>query len=659
VLRLQAALPVCMVVALLAASCAPVLAQKSSTKPSNDDCLTCHGDSSLTREVNGKSVNLYVAPDKFNDSMHGSMFSCLDCHTDVKSSPHDIAPAKISCTQCHAEEQSAYDRSLHARRNHDHGGNGATCADCHGSPHELLAATDAKSKVNHANIPTTCGGCHGQKFVMQTTGLTTQPFLSYQESVHGRAIRAGIMKAAVCTDCHGTHEILSASDPKSPIFKFNVPQTCGKCHEQVEKQFAASIHGQAVARGNSQAPVCTDCHGIHAIKSPHDANSPVSVLSLAQATCARCHESVRLSEEFGIESRKATTYLASYHGLASRLGSHVVANCASCHGSHGILPSSDPRSSVNHANLLQTCGQCHPGVTERFVSGKIHIDYGFSQDKGSVAVRWIRRFYLAVIGVVIGGMLLHNFILWRWSALQSRRGRQQVQRMSGNQRWQHLVLLSSFVILVVTGFALKYPGSGYASLLGMSEGVRRITHRIAGAVLIAAGIYHICYAVFWREGRRMVRDFLPTKQDAISFWANVRYHLGAEIGAAQFGRFDYTEKTEYWAVVWGTVIMGVTGVMLWAKVYFGNLFPRWWLDVATAIHFYEAVLATLAILVWHFYSVFFSEHSYPMNWTWWDGKTDLKRYREAHCLDADMESANSPQPTEDTREAGRKTDESQ
>jgi hypothetical protein len=89
----------------------------------------------------------------------------------------------------------------------------------------------------------------------------------YQESVHGRATEKGSQKAAVCTDCHGAHEILPANDAKSPIYKFNVPATCGKCHTEIENTFMQSIHGQAIARGNGLAPVCTDCHGIHSIKS--------------------------------------------------------------------------------------------------------------------------------------------------------------------------------------------------------------------------------------------------------------------------------------------------------------------------------------------------------------------------------------------------------
>ncbi len=615
-------------VLLLAAQ--PVAAKK----PKNEDCLACHADATLTKDVDGKQVSLQVEPEHFKNSAHGAVLACVDCHKGVQATVHESTPPKVACAQCHADEQAAYDRSYHAKAIKAGDGKAATCEDCHGSVHALLPADDAKSRVHHANIPATCGGCHGQKFVMEATGHSSQPFVSYQESVHGKAVAAGKTNAAVCTDCHGAHEILAASNPKSPIFKFNVPDTCGKCHQGVEKEFVQSIHGQALTRGNSQAPVCTDCHGIHSIKSHIDPNSSVSAMNLAMTTCARCHEGVRLSEEFGVAGSRSATYLDSYHGLASKGGSKVVANCASCHGVHNILPSSDPRSMISRQNLAKTCGACHPGVNERFALNKVHVDSRVPVDVGSLAVRWVRKIYLGLIFTVIGAMLIHNLILWRFKAVARRKERGPVVvRMNRNQRMQHLVLLVSFIVLVVTGFALKYPDSWFANALGLSERLRSVTHRIAGVAMIAVGIYHLFYIAANRDGRRLVKDLLPGPKDALDALGTLRYHLGLGGRKAQFGRFSYGEKAEYWALVWGAILMAATGVMLWAKVWVGDLLARWWLDVATAIHFYEAVLATLAILVWHFYQVFFDPDVYPMNWAWWDGKMSRHHYEQEHGLD--------------------------
>jgi cytochrome b subunit of formate dehydrogenase len=622
---------------------------RAAQKLKDSDCLTCHGDSTLTTDENGKTVSLYVDKDKLKHSFHGRLFGCVDCHTDVKSLVHDAPPKKITCAGCHEAAQQAYARSMHAKPAKAGAALGATCVDCHGSAHEILTPGNPASPVNHANIPVTCGRCHGQKFITSSNGDSAQAFVSYQASVHGRAIENGSQKAAVCTDCHGAHEILAANEDHSPIYKFNVPATCGKCHADVTQAFMASIHGQGIARGNGLAPVCTDCHGIHSIKKHEDPNSPVAGKNLSQDTCARCHEGVRLSQEFGLPGNRVSSYMDSYHGLASKGGSVVAANCSSCHGVHNILPSSDPRSTINHANLGATCGQCHKGVTQKFTLTRVHLGDGTqNRDIDSVITRWVRLIYVPLIVIVIGGMFLHNLIIWRSKLAARRRAHPaMVLRMSVNQRWQHLLLLSSFIILVITGFALKFPNTWFAHVFGMGEHLRGIIHRLAGVALMSAGIYHVFYVIQSREGRRLICDIAPRPADGFDVLKAMRYYLGMSSEKPEFGRFNYAEKAEYWALVWGTALMGITGVIIWAKVWVGNLLARWWVDVATAIHYYEAILATLAIVVWHFYQVFFDPDVYPMNGAWLDGRMPLDHYREEHGLDTEAPAL--PDPRQDGR----------
>ena len=605
----------------------------AAKKPTNADCLACHGDASLTHEVNGKQVSLAVDEGKFNASIHGSIFTCVDCHDDVKSAPHEVTPLRVSCSKCHAEADHGYFLSIHAQARAKGDANAPTCTSCHGGPHEILPPSDPKSKVAHGNIPATCGSCHGQKFVMEKEGLSSATFVNYEESVHGKAVTAGSTKAAVCTDCHGSHEIRPANDPKSGIYKPNVPGTCAKCHDNMRQQYVQSIHWQAVERGDFEAPVCTDCHGIHTIKSHLDPESSVFAGNLARAVCANCHESMRMSEDYGFSGRRMTTYAASYHGLASRLGSTVVANCASCHGAHDILPSSDPRSSINKANLVKTCGQCHPGATDKFVQGKVHIDVPLSADISSIAIRWIRRIYIPMIIMVIGGMLLHNFLIWRKKAIAKRKAVQRtVVRLTLLQRIQHWCLLSSFITLVITGFALAYPASWLGMVFG--ENVRRYGHRIAAVVLLATGIYHAYYLIAIKEGRRALKDLLPTLKDGFDIRENLGYYFGLSSKRPAFARFNYAEKAEYWALVWGYFLMGITGLMAWFQVWVSHWLPRWSVDVALAVHFYEAVLATLAIVVWHLYQVIYDPDVYPLNWAFWDGKMPEELYHEEHPLDA-------------------------
>jgi cytochrome b subunit of formate dehydrogenase len=296
----------------------------------------------------------------------------------------------------------------------------------------------------------------------------------------------------------------------------------------------------------------------------------------------------------------------SYHGLASEGGSLVAANCSSCHGVHNILPSSDSHSTINRANLDATCSKCHKGVTQKFTLTPVHLADGVHpKDIGSILTRWVRLIYIVLIIVVIGAMFLHNVIIWRGKAVARRRMQNPMMvRMTTNQRWQHLILLTSFIILVITGFALKFPDSWIAIVLAMSEHVRSIVHRVAGVVLIAAGIYHVFYLASTRAGCRMIWDIAPRPHDLRDPIRAMLFYLGLSKTKPRYARFTYGEKAEYWALVWGTALMGITGIMMWAKVWVGNLLARWWVDVATTVHYYEAILATLAIVVWHFYQVF-------------------------------------------------------
>jgi formate dehydrogenase gamma subunit len=559
------------------------------------------------------------APDAGPDAM----LQCQGCHGPGKVPPY-LAGALF-----HTDAHSAYGDGYHAK-SVQNGRRAATCLDCHalnGDMTTMLPKNDPRSPISRANVATTCGKCHGDSSVMQGTGITTRPFLTYQESVHARALSRGDLGAAVCTDCHNGHDVLPASDPRSPIFKANVPQTCGRCHAGITVEFNESVHGIAAARGVSQTPVCTDCHGIHNILPGQIAQS-----ALRTNTCERCHEGVRLTEEFGIAGGRVASYQDSYHGLAKKLGSSVAADCASCHGVHNILPSTDPKSTIAQANLALTCGQCHPGASENFANSKIHVNSPLSQDPGSVGVRWVRFFYLGLIVVTVGGMFLHNALAWRKKlAARMRAERRTIVRMTRSQRIQHWLLLTSFIALVVTGFALVYPDIFFD--LGMTEEMRRLVHRVAAIVMLGVGAYHVVYLVAAREGRSWLRDMVPVMKDVRDLVQALRYYLSGNVARPKFLRFGYAEKAEYWAVVWGTVIMGATGLMIWFKIDLFGFLPRWWVDIAIAVHFYEAVLATLAIVVWHFYHVMFDPDVYPVNLAFYDGRVSDELYREEHELD--------------------------
>jgi cytochrome b subunit of formate dehydrogenase len=199
-----------------------------------------------------------------------------------------------------------------------------------------------------------------------------------------------------------------------------------------------------------------------------------------------------------------------------------------------------------------------------------------------------------------------------------------------NQRGQHWGLLTSFIVLVITGFALQYPDGWLGILAGGSEGVRRIIHRIAAIVMMVVGVYHLIYVFFNKEGRQWLWDMLPAWKDFTDFWQNFMHFVFKKGDPPKFARFRYADKAEYWAVVWGTILMGLTGLMIWFKVGIFGFLPRWAVDIAIAIHFYEAVLATLAIVVWHFYHVIFDPDVYPLNWAFYDGMMSEEMFKEEH-----------------------------
>jgi cytochrome b subunit of formate dehydrogenase len=126
---------------------------------------------------------------------------------------------------------------------------------------------------------------------------------------------------------------------------------------------------------------------------------------------------------------------------------------------------------------------------------------------------------------------------------------------------------------------------------------------------------------------------IPTTKDVRDLVSNFGFYLGLRKRKPPIDRFGYTEKAEYWAVIWGTFIMGLTGLMIWFKLGLFSFLSRGWIDIALAIHFYEAVLATLAIVIWHFYHVIFDPDVYPLNWALVDGKVSEELYEEEHELD--------------------------
>ena len=342
----------------------PLAIQEEYENIDSNSCIECH--------ETGKH-NTVISED-ISHSVHDGI-ECLDCHIDRSTLPHkeetDFHVGCQGCRTCHedaSDEYQAHGRALYRGECEDM----PQCADCHGD-HDVLPSTAKLSKTHPTNLPTTCGVCHTDLDLIEKWQIRTDhPIDVYESSIHGRAVEGGVLTAATCNNCHsveGTaHKIFSQGNPESSINHFNIPKTCGQCHEDTTNDYWEGIHGQMVKRGDGEAPVCTHCHGEHGIIAASDPRSPVSRARLSEATCSPCHESITLTERYGISTGRRPTFIDNYHGLKTIAGDVFVANCASCHGVHLILPSSDPKSKVHENNLGFTCGECHPGITAELAS---------------------------------------------------------------------------------------------------------------------------------------------------------------------------------------------------------------------------------------------------------------------------------------------------
>jgi predicted CXXCH cytochrome family protein len=669
-------------------------------------CLMCHSNTSIAMNKGGRKVSLFVNSALLKASVHGSM-NCTVCHNGFNpgARPHAKVIKPVPCRTCHATP--GYEKSIHGmlldRAGKDKA-SAAGCKACHGT-HEIRSVKDPKSPANRLNVSGMCAKCHGKasrefqasahgvalaegmgkspscitchgshninragskdsalfktneaKFclrchlddpeIRKKVGASVGFIASYQTSVHGVALASGNQKAATCSDCHRTHDLKKATDSSSSVNKQNIAETCSRCHFDVAKTYNESIHGISRHKGSTDAPTCTDCHGEHQIYAPSDPRSRVAPKNVSEQVCATCHNSVQLNQKYGIASDRIYSFSDSYHGLAARAGSVAVANCASCHGVHNIKPSSDPASTVNQKNLAATCGRCHPGANENFARGAVHIVVGPESKEG--ILYWIRAIYIALIIITIGGMFLHNLLdfvkktrhqlaVRRGKILPEHHGTARYIRMTLHDRIQHALMFSSFILLAITGFMLRFPDSWWVvPIRQLSEkffDVRSILHRVAGVVMIAISIYHFFYIVLTKRGRRFVGDVRPMWKDVGAAWTNIGYLLGFSKKKPLFDRFGYIEKAEYWALVWGVLVMAGTGIIMWFDNYFIGLLTKLGWDISRTIHFYEACLATLAILVWHFYFVIFRPGVYPGSTAWITGKISEEEMAEEHPLE--------------------------
>ena len=416
-----------------------------------------------------------------------------------------------------------------------------------------------------ANIPKpACTTCH------------TNQAGDYEKGVHGQARKNGNAGAPDCALCHGSaHELLASQIPGLPHrgsrHLRDVPQRGGRT------QYRASVHGQALAHGITQAPLCTDCHGEHAILA-HQRQLP-GLAGHIRDTCGNCHGNVQLSRKFGLPDRPP----GDLRCLLPRACRQIR------HPDRRQLRELPRRPQYPAVRRRQSHGQREePGQDLRQVPpGRRHsaspsLRCTWSKAAPSLhALRWTRQFYLLIIPLTIGLMLIHNGGDWvrklihlrfrprdpaspcRDRRVTPRRAHAALRTRAARACWS-----LSFLTLVWTGFALKYPDQWWARPLLLLEGrysMRSLIHRVAAVVFIAVSVTHLLSLIVNRSLREHWKEMWPKTADPREALANFSYNVG--IGDQPPGRsaHSYIEKAEYWAVVWGAIVMAASGLMLWAN----------------------------------------------------------------------------------------------
>jgi len=602
-----------------AAAAAPA-AEPTQTIP-KEKCFRCHDDPEAESD-DGRSIAVLAA--RFATGAHKRL-DCVDCHTDALTTKHPRNNlGKVSfepCLGCHEDEIKPFHDSVHARVRGDEP---SSCQGCHGELHFTPRSRDPNAPMSPVNQLKNCGQCH--KDMME----------GYLGSVHARALLvSGLNSAPACSDCHGSHDIQRHTDPDAATSHQGSPKTCGKCHEGILKVWTESAHGEMWKEGK-QGPVCTTCHHAHSIQDP----TTVASREHMPNECGNCHE------------EKIKTFHDSFHGKATEVGRPQAATCSDCHTPHHNLPASDPRSSVNPANLMETCGNssCHVGhtVNASFLTFMPHSD-PMNKDQNP----WVHYIYLFMTLLLLGvfGFFGIHALLWLQRTLVGRlRGEFKVEhggpgpyvrRFTTTQMWLHVSIILSFLLLSVTGLPLKFAAAPWApGLMKVLGGptVASYLHRFAAIVTFGYFAVHLSMlfrdvvlkkqkGFFW--GWRSMTPQLKDLQDLI---ANVKYFL--YMGPRpSLDRWSYWEKFDYLAVFWGVGMIGVSGLMLWFPDVFTKFLPGWALNAAYIIHSDEALLATGFIFLFHFFHTHLRPESFPMDPVIFTGSMPLHRFKEERPLE--------------------------
>jgi len=597
---------------------------------SDRDCQRCHGDRNLKATRGGRTVSLFVDQNELEHSRHARK-ACIQCHTGGTPSnlrPCVSIPDKVDCSICHAEVVNLYRESTHGKLMAQGSPDAPACRDCHGA-HGILGKKDSASPTFSRNVPALCAKCHqtGKKAQLRYNGTQHDVVDNYLESIHGKGLmQAGLTVTADCADCHTAHHELPASDPRSSVNRANIARTCAQCHRGIFELFTASVHSPEVTHTAKELPVCADCHSAHSIGRTDLSDFRLHIMD----QCGRCHRQI------------TDSYFETFHGKVSKLGYLKTAKCYDCHGAHDILPVNDPRSHLSRNNIVKTCGKCHTGSHRQFAGYLTHATHHDPKKYPFLFVTFWGMTALLVGTLVVSGA---HMALWLPRSLEYRKqmnngqpaGSVYVRRFQPFQRNLHLMVISSFLGLALTGMILKFSYAAWAKLLAHLLGgfeAAGLIHRFCAVLTFTYFGLHLRDLV--RQGRRSGkswRQFLTgpesmlfQRRDWQEFRGSLKWFLGRG-PRPEYGRWTYWEKFDYFAVFWGVAVIGGTGLLLWFPEIFTRVLPGKMVNVATTIHSDEALLAVSFIFVVHFFNTHFRPEKFPMDTVIFTGGTPLEEFK--------------------------------
>jgi predicted CXXCH cytochrome family protein len=540
--------------------------------------------------------------------------------TRIAAAEQGMAIDPATCLGCHSNKISAaaFAASVHGKN---------ACTSCHVEIIDLGQHMRGVVKVGKVH----CERCHKKE--------NAEHYLS----VH-------INKGVMCADCHTdihTHRYWKG-DKRIVVAK------CVQCHDQ-QSVYRNSIHGKAVAAGNQDSAACNDCHNLHEIKALGDPKSHQN-REFHTKVCMKCHADEKLMKRNNVVTVAVKSYLESYHGKNYRLGfPEKVAGCADCHTAHEVLPPKDPKSSVNPANLVKTCRQCHTRAMPLFARFYAH---GEHNDREKYPILFYT--FIAMTGLLVSTFAVFwvHTLLWMFRGFVENRekeaalaeghlehaiadGHKQYRRFNRRHIFLHFLVITSFLGLSLTGLPLKFSDQEWAkTLMGIYGGSANagLIHRFCAGITFVyflSAILMSIHFLFIRKDipgnflRRMFGpdSLCPNLRDLKDVTGMVRWFF-FKGPKPTFERWTYWEKFDFIAVFWGMFAIGGSGLMLWFPELFGMFLPGWMFNVATIIHSDEALLATGFIFTVHFFNTHGRPEKFPMDFVIFNGQLSKHEFIE-------------------------------